>query len=386
MDVNYCLKLWLASGITTVRDVGSDLAKSKDLRAQSAAGAIAAPRLYLYSVLGRPKNADAAIARVRELKAAGVDGIKFLGLWRDSMEAMLGEAKKAGLRTAHHAGVEETNAWDDARFGTTSIEHWYGVPDAALSGGVQNFPSWFSYSNEADRFRYAGRLWREADPALLGKVLDAMVAANVAWDPTLNIYEASRDLQRAQNQPWFREYLHPTLGSFFEPNLENHGSFFVDWTTQDEIYWRENYRLWMEALREFSKRGGVIGTGEDAGFIYQVYGFGLIRELELQQEAGFHPLTVIKHATHNGARVLGKESEIGRVRAGWLADVIVVNGNPLENFKRLYPVGVAEVRGGKAGIGGRVEWTIKDGIPYHGPRLTAEVKEIVEKARRNPGP
>jgi hypothetical protein len=386
MDVNYCLKLWLASGITTVRDVGSDLAKSKDLRAQSAAGAIPAPRLYLYSVLGRPKTAAAAVARVRELKEAGVDGIKFLGLWRDSMEAMLGEAKKVGLRTAHHAGVEETNAWDDARFGTTSIEHWYGIPDAAIGGGVQNFPPWFSYSNEADRFRYAGRLWREADPARLGKVLDALVEAKVAWDPTLNIYEACRDLQRAQNQPWFREYLHPTLARFFEPNLENHGSFFVDWTTQDEIYWRENYRLWMDALREFGRRGGVIGTGEDAGYIYQLHGFGLIRELELQQEAGFHPLTVIRHATHNGALVLGKENEIGRVRAGWLADVIVVNGNPLENLKRLYPTGVAEVRNGKAATSGRVEWTIKDGIPYLGPRLMAEVKEIVDKARRNPGP
>jgi hypothetical protein len=217
-------------------------------------------------------------------------------------------------------------------------------------------------------------------------VLDALIEAKVAWDPTLNIYEACRDLQRAQNQPWFREYLHPTLARFFEPNLENHGSFFVDWTTQDEIYWRENYRLWMDALREFGRRGGVIGTGEDAGYMYQLHGFGLIRELELQQEAGFHPLAVIKHATHNGARVLGKENEIGRVRAGWLADVIVVNGNPLENLKRLYPTGAAEVRNGKAATSGRVEWTIKDGIPYHGPRLMAEVKEIVDKARRNPGP
>jgi imidazolonepropionase-like amidohydrolase len=148
----------------------------------------------------------------------------------------------------------------------------------------------------------------------------------------------------------------------------------VDWTTEDEIYWRENYRLWMAALREFERRGGVIGTGEDAGFMYQVYGFGLIRELELHQEAGFHPLMVLKHATHNGARVLGKESEIGRVRTGWLADLIVVNGNPLENWKRLYPTS------------GRLEWTIKDGIPYQAPKLIAEVRQIVDKARRTPGP
>ena len=249
-----------------------------------------------------------------------------------------------------------------------------GFRTRPFADGVQNFPPWFSYSNEADRFRYAGRLWREADPARLAKVLDAMVAAGVAWDPTLNIYEACRDLQRAQNQPWFREYLHPVLAKFFEPNLENHGSYFVNWTTEDEIYWSENYRLWMGALREFGQRGGLIGTGEDAGFIYQVHGFGLIRELELHQEAGFHPLAVLKHATHNGARILGKESEMGRLRPGWLADLIVVNGNPLENFKRLYP------------SSGHVEWTIKDGIPYHAPKLVAEVKEIVARAKGAAGP
>ena len=67
------------------------------------------------------------------------------------------------------------------------------------------------YRDETDRFRWAGRLWREADPARLSLVLDSMVARGVAWDPTLVIYEASRDLQRAQSSPWFRDYLHPAL-------------------------------------------------------------------------------------------------------------------------------------------------------------------------------
>lgn len=66
-----------------------------------------------------------------------------------------------------------------------------------------------------------------------------MVKANVAWDPTLDIYEASRDLQRAQNQPWFREYLHPTLEEYFRPNPKNHGSYFLGWTSNDEVFWKE---------------------------------------------------------------------------------------------------------------------------------------------------
>jgi cytosine/adenosine deaminase-related metal-dependent hydrolase len=382
--VEYCLKLWLACGITTVRDVGSDLKKTLALRQKSASGEVAAPRLFIYGWLQgmpAPRNPDAARARIRELKQMGVDGIKLLGTERDILAAIEDEAHKLGLRIAHHVGVEETNAWDDIKFGTTSIEHWYGIPDAAIESGRQNFPSSYNYNNEVDRFRYAGRLWREADWERLMKVLDAMVAANVAWDPTLDIYEASRDLQRAQTQPWFADYLHPTLEEYFKPNPANHGSYFIGWSSTDEAFWKENYRIWMAALREFENRGGLIGAGEDAGFIYQMYGFGLLRELELHQEAGFHTLKVIQHATGNNARILGQEEKLGRVRAGWLADLIVVNGNPLENLKVLYPTGVDEIRDGKTVRAGGVEWTIKDGIPYHGPTLMKELKEMVAKAR-----
>lgn len=383
--IEYELDIWLACGITTVRDVGSDTKRALELRSQSAAGEIAAPRIFVYPMFGRPRDAAAARAHVRELKDMGADGIKILGIDRDTMEAMEDEAHKLGLRIAHHAGVEETNAWDDIKFGTTSIEHWYGIPDAAIPGGVQSFPSTYNYNNETDRFRWAGRLFREADPERLTDVLQAMVQAHVAWDPTLDIYEASRDLQRAQTQPWFAEYLHPTLEEYFRPNPANHGSYFIGWSSTDEAYWKENYRLWMDALIQFERLGGLIGMGDDAGFIYQMYGFGLIRGMELHQEAGFHPLRIIEQATGNNARILGQENKLGRVRAGWLADLIVVNGNPLENLKVLYPTGTDEIRDGKVAHGGGVEWTIKDGIPYHAPELFAKVKNMVAEARKAQG-
>jgi imidazolonepropionase-like amidohydrolase len=383
---DYTLKLWLASGITSVREVGTDnTPKVIATRDQSARGEVAAPRIFVYARFNGASSPDSARVRVRALKAMGADGIKISGLDRDIMAAMLDEAHKVGLRVAHHAGVEETNAWDDARFGTTSIEHWYGVPDAAIPDGRQQFPADYNYRDETDRFRWAGRLWREADPTLLGRVLDTLVAAKVAWVPTLDIYEASRDLQRAQTQPWFADYLHPSLEDYFRPDPANHGSYFFGWSSTDETYWKENYRLWMAALRDFERKGGLIGVGDDAGFIYQLYGFGLIRELELHQEAGFQPLKVIQHATGNNARILGRESDLGRVRAGYLADLIVVNGNPLENLKVLYPTGVEDVQDGRAVRSGGVEWTIKDGIPYHGPTLLGEVKAMVAKARAERG-
>jgi hypothetical protein len=153
----------------------------------------------------------------------------------------------------------------------------------------------------------------------------------------------------------------------------------------------------MDAVLQFGRRGGLITTGDDAGYIYSIYGFGIARELELHQEAGFAPLEVIEHATWNGARLIGMDDRLGKVREGFTADLLVVNGNPLEDLKRLSPYGteVILINGRPASNltpiapgdrvevvrGGGIEWTIKDGIPYHVPTLLREVREMVSAAR-----
>jgi len=380
MPFAYQFNLWLASGITTIRDVGSDLSKALQLREESTEGRIVAPRIFIYARAGgaSPEEARESVRRVHE---SGADGVKIFGLDAEPMAALMEEARSLNLRVAHHVGVEETDAWDDIAGGTTTIEHWYGIPDAAIRYGSQHFPPGYNYSNELDRFRWAGRLWKEADPERLGEVLQGMVDAGVGWCPTLTIYEASRDVQRARTQPWFADYLHPALEAYFEPDLQSHGSYFLGWTTEDEIEWKRNYQLWFAALRQFAERGGLICVGEDAGFIYRLYGFALIRELELQQEAGFHPLDVIRHATYNNALALGREHELGRLKAGWQADLILVNGNPQTNFKLLYPTGTDVLVDGEYRHGGTVAWTIKDGWCYRGDILMEEVRQMVREAR-----
>jgi len=145
----------------------------------------------------------------------------------------------------------------------------------------------------------------------------------------------------------------------------------------------------------------VVGVcGDDAGYLYgSLYGFGISRELELHEEAGFHPLEVLRHATADGAKVLGLDDRLGRIRQGLIADLLVVNGNPLENLRLMNPYGADlmsyhgqiinnysdMVKPGdpdfKPVHGGGIEWTIKDGIPYHVPTLMKEVKDMVQKAR-----
>jgi imidazolonepropionase-like amidohydrolase len=382
MPIQYERNLYLANGVTLTRENGGNFSKSKQWQAESAADQIVAPRMQVYWVVSRGNGtAEAIRANVREAKARGADGLKIFGMDRDQLEATMAEAKAQGLKTTTHIAVEEVTARDFAELGVDSIEHFYGVADAALDG-VQHFPPEMNYSNELLRFSKAGELYAQADPKKLDEVLDLMVAKKVAWSPTLSIYEASRDVIKAQNLPWYKEYLHPALQAFFEPNLANHGSYFVGWTNTMEVRWKQQYRIWMDALRAFGRKGGVITTGDDSGFIHSLYGFGLVRELELHEEAGFHPLDVITHGTVNGATLLGMGDKLGRVRQGFLADLLVVNGNPLENLRVLNPYGVDVMKDGRMTRGGGIEWTIKNGIPYHVPTLMKEVKAMVDADKK----
>jgi imidazolonepropionase-like amidohydrolase len=139
-------------------------------------------------------------------------------------------------------------------------------------------------------------------------------------------------------------------------------------------------------VNEYKNRGGRVCTGSDSGFIYKLYGFDYIRELELLQEAGFHPLEVVRSATLCGAETLhkpkGKPIEFGVLRPGMLADLVVVEENPLQNFKVLYGTGHLRVtmENEIVRVGG-VKYTIKDGIVYDARRLLADVARIVEEAR-----
>ena len=381
--IQYERNLYLASGVTTARELGGNLARTKRWQREAEEHEMISPRIVAFTraSTGRHGTPEEIRQGVRDAKAAGADGLKVMFMDRDQLEALMDEARRQGLPTTAHIGVEETTARDYIELGVDSIEHFYGIADAALDG-VQHFPADMNYSNELQRFARAGELYAQADPAKLREVVELMAATGVAWSPTLSIYEASRDVIRAQNLPWFRDYLHPSMELFWRPNLEHHGSYFVGWGNTQEVRWRRNYRIWMEALRHFGSTGGLITTGDDAGYIYSLYGFGLVRELELHEEAGFHPLDVIAHATVNGAKLLGLGDRLGRVRTGFTADLLVVNGNPLENLRILNPSGTDIVVDGQLMRGGGVEWTIKDGVPYHGPTLMAEVREMVAEARR----
>jgi imidazolonepropionase-like amidohydrolase len=138
----------------------------------------------------------------------------------------------------------------------------------------------------------------------------------------------------------------------------------------------------MQFLNDYKNQGGRVTLGSDAGYIWKLYGFAYIREMELLQEAGFHPLEVIRSATYLAAEVLKMQDRIGSVRPGKLADLVITEENPIANFKVLYGTGHFKLGADNIPerVGG-VKYTIKDGIVYDAKELLADVRKIVSDAK-----
>jgi len=392
----YVFKLWMAHGVTTVRDPGSynGLEWSLDQKRRSEANQITAPRLQVYLSFGRGHHgpvstAEQARAWVSNLAEEGGDGIKFFGLRPDIMEAALDEANRHGLRSAaHHAqlNVSWMNVLDSSELGLTTMEHWYGLPEALFDERtIQDYRLDYNYMNEQHRFEEAGKLWQQAagpGSARWEYVMDTLLERDFTMVPTFNIYDANRDLMRARRAEWHEEYTLPSLWEFFQPNRVAHGSFWFNWGTEQEIQWKENYRQWMSFINEYKNRGGRVTTGSDSGYIFQTYGFGFIRELELLREAGFHPLEVIQAATLNGAQALGMDDQIGTIEPGKLADLVIIDANPLQNLQLLYGTGAIEVNeDNEPTRKGGVKYTIKDGIIFDAKQLLEDVRVMVREEK-----
>jgi len=406
-NATYGYRLWLAHGVTTVRGVGlyggannmslSDRQRSRD-------NMIVAPRLYAYVVLGDAwgggavNSAEQARAFVRWAATQGYDGIKLFSHPPAVTEATIAEARVRGLGTIAHlsqAGVAEVNGDRAAAMGLHGITHFYGHFESLLRDRrLPSYPHAYNLADEQWRFsqvaRLADQIVEPGSPEWRA-YLERLLERRVTMSPTFNIYSAGRDVMRARTAEWHQRYTLPSLMRFFQPSRTNHGSYFWDWTTEDEIAWRRFYGAWMRLVNDYKNMGGRVTVGSDPGFIYQTWGFSYIAELEMLQEAGFSPLEVIQAATINGARELaeptGREPEFGMVREGMLADLVIVPGNPLANLKLLYGTGHERLNPETQRVErvGGVRWTIKDGIVYDAPALLASVERMVAEARAREG-
>jgi len=384
---DYVTALWLAHGVTTVREPVCERGAEGcvALAAASAANRVAAPRIvpFLHFGLGHGDHLDSFLtpeeARQWVAGAAktGVAGIKFRGERPDVLAAAVAEARARGLLTATHlaaAYVARVDAAAAAEMGIGILEHYYGLPEALLTDRtVADLPPDFNDSDEQQRFAAAGRLWRQAaapGSERWNQVLATLRAHDVTLVPTLSLYDANRDLMRARTAEWLPLYALPEVWDAFTPDRRRHASHFYAWTSEHEAAWRENLRPWMAFLAGYKNRGGRVAVGSDAGFMYSLYGFGTVREMELLREA-----------TLAGAEALGRAADLGSVEAGKLADLLVVDENPLADLKVLYGTGALRLGDdGRLRRVGGVRATIKDGIVYDAAALRAELRQRVAAA------
>src|SRR5205814_925946 len=162
---------YLASGVTTAREVGGDFEKAKQWREESAAHKIAAPRILVYPMLAdllKPgQTYTGTPAEIADLvsgaKARGADGLKLIGpMDRDQAAAALAVATNTRLPTTVHVAVGEAKARDFVDLGVNCIEHFYGIADSAFDG-VQDFPPEMNLNNEIHRFGRAGELYTQTN-------------------------------------------------------------------------------------------------------------------------------------------------------------------------------------------------------------------------------
>ncbi|MBV7264590.1 amidohydrolase family protein [Erythrobacter ani] len=398
---SYGFKLWLAHGVTSVRGVGFGFGpndRSIDQKNRSADNTITAPRLFAYTVpgavgpLGAIDTPEKGREWVRWIKSAGYDGIKFFNNEPPHiLGAILEEAEEQNLGTVAHLGqrgVAEVNAQTAVELGLDGVTHFYGHFESLIDDSrLPDYPPDYNYLDEQSRFAWVARLADqvgEPGSEKWNEYIELLIENGVTLSPTFNIYSAGRDVMRARNLEWHDKYTLPTLMQFYAPSLTNHGSYYHDWTSEDETAWRGFYRKWFDLTREFKDRGGRVTAGSDPGYIYQTWGFAYIAELEMLREAGLTPLEVIQAATINGARELydakGDEPPMGSIKVGKLADLVIVPENPLANLKVLYGTGHTRLNRetNELETVGGVRWTIKDGIVFDAPALLEDVAAMVE--------
>ncbi len=401
MEIEYVYYLKLAHGVTTlVPGADRSLDSGMQQAALSVRNEILAPRLFPISSWGagtdftREQREDPAMAPTiaAEMIANGAHVVSVGGIaWSEELFGAVCKAvyDAGGITTVHlrpslNAIVQ---AQDAARLGVTMIEHHYGYAESSLDRKVQDFPRDYDYNDENARFRHAGKVWTEANKErLLSEVADSLVAYGVTMLPTRVVYEANRDIIRAQSLPWHEKYTHQALINWNLPNPAYHGSYHYDWTSDDEFYWYYAFDLWGDLIYEFNKRGGRVAYGTDDNYIWATPGFSNIRELQLLRETGMHTLEVLNSATLNSAKTLRQE-KLGLVRPGYIADLMIVDGNPAYNLRFMYSFGALRLNeDGEMERTRGIVHTIKDGIVTNNARLMEEVARMVANSKTGVGP
>jgi imidazolonepropionase-like amidohydrolase len=323
-------KQLLMAGVTTTVDLGAPLAASLSIRDRINKGEIAGSRMLVSGPwISRGSSGamqegfgginisspDEAGRETDRLAAAGVDVIKaHSGLTRDDYKAIVDAAHKRGIRVHAHV-YAETDVRNALEMGVDVLQH---------AGSAGTAPP---YSR-----------------ALVTDIVNAgrpvvVTAAHRAW-----VYQDTADFPERLQDPQLKKAFGPEIYGEVQESLKNWWSLGYFQRTDREMLFRER------GVKQFLESGAVLGMGTDSGTPMNFHSEALWREIKVHVDMGMTPARAIAAATRVNATLIGKGRELGSIEPGKIADIIVVNGNPLFDITAL----------------AHVEVVVKDGVVQKG--------------------
>lgn len=327
--VHRSLALLVASGITTMRDPGGELAVA--VRDSVSRGLLFGPRMFVAgAVIDRlpfpglsttVRTPDEVRAEVRRQVAAGVDMVKLYAyLTPDLMAAGVDEAHRLGVKAIAH--VMMTTWTEAARMGLDGIVHVPGWSTALLPPSSR---ATYTKMLAGSQFMFGWFQLVDLDGPELGEAIAAMAARRMHLDPTLVVFERAA---RGDDTTITRSPLLRDASPGLVKNWRDFFTFNVGWVPEDFERARAVWPKVLKLTKMLYERGVLVTAGTDANNPWTVPGESFHRELELLVDAGIPPLDVIRIATRNGAEALDMLSEIGTIEAGKRADLVLVSGDP----------------------------------------------------------
>jgi imidazolonepropionase-like amidohydrolase len=328
------LPLFIANGITGVRDMGGELEVLQQWRKEISAGTLIGPRIVISGpMLDGPKPrfpSSVAITTpedgrkaVDDLKRRGADFIKVQSLIpREAVFAIGDEAKKQGITFVGHV-PDSVRASEASNAGQKSFEHLIGIFE-----GSSPLEDEFIKGTKTEK-----QFLSTYDPKRAA-ALFALLAKNQTWQcPTL-VWERGGNLidqtdfaadTRAKYVP---AYWKDVTWKRFTDQVEH------DFNTDDLATRKRFVEKELEVVNAMHSAGVrfLAGTDTPPG-VYIFPGFSLHEELQRFVAAGFTPMEALQTATLNPAKFLGREAELGTIEKGKLADMVLLDTNPLDDIR-----------------------------------------------------
>ncbi len=310
--------LYLLNGITTIREASTRNLHNQNIKAGKRFSFLI-PRISVTGRLDaqRMKNAGLTAAELTEqLIQSNINSIKIrYGLTMKDIRSAIEVAKKHSIPVwghTYHIGKDYTLEAIEA--GVNGVTHVMGIPPMGNNKRRDTLPA-----DDMGIGIYGATNWLFTDPAATRQLIKEMVEHEVWLEPTL----ITEDF--VVNDNLMNEYPLIKKSKAYKQTREG----FPAPKGKDLLQYRAAIVKMKQFVKQFHEAGGVVIAGSD-GIPFS--GFGIQEELRLLVDAGLSPADALKTATINSAKVLGWEQWLGSTEKGKKADMVLLDGNPLENI------------------------------------------------------